>query len=432
MRALGETHRWRPSTQRVLTLFLALAAALSPSAALFAGPVVLGKLEIHGLKLLSEERVAQASGLRLDEPVTVEDLKAAAQRLGQSGFFSSLRFRYQVSAGRMTAIFDVQEATVFRTCVFENFVGIPDSELNAALQRAIPLYAGQLPLSGTAIDTATSALEELLEKRGVTAEVSSTDFMDLNTQQKRLLFEIPSEVMEVAGLEFEGAVDVKPDVLMRAARQLVGQRYSRTAAVAFFRLSLLPIYRERGYLEASFGEFTTRPETPSDRERVVLTIPVTEGPQYRWMGADWQGNTLFSADELDKLLDMQEGKIADGVHLDEGLTKIREAYGQLGHIGLQLRAQAHYVRKQAEVSFSYELTEGPTYRMGKLSIQGAPAGTEQKYRRAWKLESGAVFDSTYPQSYAEELARIRLAIAGPTRLVPNPATLVVDVTIQIR
>lgn len=424
--------RSRSFTKPVLLNIFGLGCLLSMH--LLGEPVVLGRLEISGLNRLEQTQVAISSGLRLAEPITPEDVEAAAARLGESGFFSSLRYHYETRDGRMAVTFEVTEAAPFRRCVFDNFVGIPESELNAALRARLPMYSGELPASGAALDTASAALEELLKVRGITAEVSHTDFVDTNTGKVLVLFEVTSEVYKIAGFEFPGAQQVQPDTLVKASEQLIGRRYSRTSAAGFFRLSLLPIYRERGYLQASFGTATAEPASADDGSGVTLSAPVTEGTQFHWAGADWVGNTLFSSSELDELLGMRQGEIANGVKLDEGLQKIRDSYGRKGHFALQTRAQASFSKDDATVSYSFTLSEGPTYQMGKLVIRGWPDEDARRLKAAWKLEPGQVYDSTYLDTFLETISRLKLRATPGTKMSmevkPDPMNLTVNVTIE--
>jgi outer membrane protein insertion porin family len=397
-------------------------------------PVILGNLEVRGLDHLQKAQVVLASGLRLSQPITPQDVKAAAERLGRSGFFSTLHYRYATTGNEMTVTFEVAEAKPLRRCVFDNFVGIPEEELDAFLRKKLPMYSGELPMTGPALDEARSALEELLEERGVTADVTYTDSFDMHSEEQTLLFEISSEVYKIAALEFPGAEQVKPEVLIKASSQLIGQRYSRTAAAGFFRLSLLPIYRQRGYLQASFGTAVAEPIPGGADGGVLLSVPVSEGMQFHWAGADWQGNTVCSADELGELLSMRLGEIANGIKIDEGLQRIRDAYGRKGYIDLQTSAKATFVKKEATVAYTFTLVEGSAYRMGSLSLRGWPPEDERMLREAWKLRPGQVYDSSYLDTFLEQIKKLRMHAAPGTQMnmtiKPDPVDLTVNVTIE--
>ncbi len=421
-----------PRITRLLVLCISL-CGISSSA--LGATAILDKLQFVGLEHFKAERVARAAGLELGQPITLEQLRSAAEHLGHSGFFNSLRFSYATSGGRMAVTFEVAEAGPLRTCVFDNFVGIPEADLQAAVRKKLPIYSGELPLSGTAPDEAASALEELLAERGITADVSHSDLLDLRTQRHLLLFEISSEVFKVAALEFPGAEHVAAGLLAETAKQLIGQRYSATAAARFFTLTLLPVYRERGYLQASFGAATATPSA-GDPTGVVLSVPITEGIQYHWAGVSWEGNTVYSAPELDGFLEMEKGDIADSLRLDQGLQRIRDAYGRKGRLDLQVRSQANFVKDDDNVTFSITLTEGPEYRMGTLFLEGMSRENQQRIREAWGLGPGQVYDSSYLDSFLDRLPGLNLNISHAAEVSaatrPDPVKRIVDVTIEMK
>ena len=198
---------------------------------------------------------------------------------------------------------------------------------------------------------------------------------------------------------------------------------------------MLPVYRERGYLQASFGAATATPSA-GDPTGVVLSVPVTEGIQYHWAGVSWEGNTVYSAPELDGFLEMKKGDIADSLRLDQGLQRIRDAYGRKGRLDLQVRSQANFVKDDDNVTFSITLTEGPEYRMGTLFLKGMSRENQQRIREAWGLETGQVYDSSYLDSFLDRLPGLNLNISHAAEVSaatrPDPVKRIVDVTIEMK
>jgi outer membrane protein assembly factor BamA len=54
----------------------------------------LAAIHVTGSQLFKEQRIAQASGLKVGSAVGQDDLHAAAQRLAASGAFAHVGFRY--------------------------------------------------------------------------------------------------------------------------------------------------------------------------------------------------------------------------------------------------------------------------------------------------------------------------------------------------
>ena len=72
----------------------------------------LAAVQVKGAKRFTEADVTRLSGLTVGHPVqTIADVTAAADRLGASGLFKSLSYRYVTNVDGMTVIFDSRRPT---------------------------------------------------------------------------------------------------------------------------------------------------------------------------------------------------------------------------------------------------------------------------------------------------------------------------------
>ena len=112
-----------------------------------------------------------------------------------------------------------------------------------------------------------------------------------------------------------------------------GNEYSRKFVSSFAASNLLTFYREVGQLKAAFAPPLGKPEaTANCKSGVDLTIPVDEGSIYKWDRAEWSGNKVLTAEELNALLQMSAGQPANGVKLDNAPQEIKKSYGRKGHL----------------------------------------------------------------------------------------------------
>ena len=140
-------------------LLLALILLL-PALAGAADRYHLVRVLVTGSERYHEDDLVRATGLKVDSQVTADDLQNAANRLGNSGAFSSVQFLFKPAVGTkgVEADFQVSDAEKFLPAAFENFVWFSDSELQAAVHQMVPLYDGQLPTSGNMSDEVNAAL----------------------------------------------------------------------------------------------------------------------------------------------------------------------------------------------------------------------------------------------------------------------------------
>jgi outer membrane protein assembly factor BamA len=397
-------------------------------------------IETEGLQTLTAETVIATSGLKIGESFSVEAIDAAAERLVKSGLFKRVAYRTRNVGGNVTITFQLEEVKGQSSpVVFDNFIWFSDEELSAAIKREVLSFNGSAPDTGNTNEAIKKALQNLLAERKLPGQV------EYNLTEHEHLFRVAGVPMKICTLHFPGAQSVSEQKLIEAARSSMDLEYSRQSAKIFPKYGLYPIYRELGHLRATFGEPVARPETNPDCEGVDLTIPVNEGAVYSWVKAEWSGNQVLSAKELDAALGMSAGEVANGKKFDQGLSEIRKAYGKRGHIQVHTNETPQFDDATSRVTFKIAVNEGPQYRMGTVEFKGFTPVDAALLSEKWGLKSGEVYDRSYANRFLhvdadEILSRIFKARLSQGKPVPNLSnqeqtdsqTLTVNLTIELK
>jgi outer membrane protein assembly factor BamA len=107
-------------------------------------------------------------------PMTRQEIKAAMQRLADTGFFTDLN--YTVSSDALILTLTPSSSAQFVPVRYTNFVWWTPSELTTLIQARVPLYQGKLSLKGSMLDQVEAALVAILKQKGIDAEVHITAF----------------------------------------------------------------------------------------------------------------------------------------------------------------------------------------------------------------------------------------------------------------
>jgi outer membrane protein assembly factor BamA len=397
-------------------------------------------IEAEGLQSLTTEIVIATSGLKIGDTFSVEATDAAAERLVNSGLFKSVAYRTRSVGPNVTITFQLEEIKgQSAPVVFDNFIWFSDEELAAAIKREVPSFNGSAPDIGNTNEAIKTALQNLLAERKLPGEV------EYNLTEHEHLFRVTGVPMKICTLHFPGAQHVSEQKLIQTTRSSMDQEYSRQSAMTFPKFGLYPIYREVGNLRASFGEPVGKPEKNGSCEGVDLTIPVNEGAVYSWASAQWSGNQVLSAQELDAALGMKPGEVANGKKFDKGLSEIQRAYGKHGHIQVRMNPTPEFDDSGPRVTFKIAVNEGPQYRMGTVEFKGFSSDDAAMLGKKWNLKSGEVYDQSYAGRFFRDdareivsrLAQERQAHGKPlpnfdTQEKPDRQTLVVNLTIEIK
>jgi outer membrane protein insertion porin family len=368
---------------------------------------VLASISATGSEKFTSAQVVAGSGLKVGEPVTRQKLQIAANRLAATGLFSNVHYRYSSKGKNVNLEFQVADAPTVPV-TFDNFPWFTNEQLDQIIRQSVGLFDGMAPEYGSYDDAIASAIENKLHSLGVAGRVEHRLIEKLVGSGMELQFRLVGPALNVGSVQFTDPLASHDERVQQRLRDVLGKPFSRYYINVFVTEQVRPIYLSQGYLRVRFGppqaRFSGNPNQV-DLNKVLVIVPVTPGARFTWAGASWNGNTVFKSQELDRMLGMQPGSTADGLAIEAGWEKIRQAYGQQGYLDASLDPEPVYDKAKATVSYNVNVTEGEPYKMGKLVIAGLSVEAERRVRKAWKIDKGKTFDQDYFHAFVSDIAK---------------------------
>ena len=365
-------------------------------------------IKVTGSKRYDEKVIAAASGLQLGTPATDDDFKKAARRLGDTGMFTDIAYSFSYSSAGTKLEFHVTDAEHFVPVRFEDFVWFSDDDLLRRIKEQVPLFDGDLPLSGRMADAISDVLQAMLVERSIPGHVEYERTGKSDGPVEAIVYRVSNVVVQIRDVEFNGAGEAELPALKAAARRVFDREYSRTVLNALVEHQLLPVYHTRGYLKARFSDpqpkVVQQPSAQNDQgirnlTVVDVTYTVTPGAQYSLKGVEWSGNHEFTTEFLDKMVRAEPGKPANTVRISDNLKDVQKLYGSRGYVTATIKANATFDDAAGTVVIHLDVNEGAVYHMGDLEFRGLDNSLTAKLRNAWKIRPGEVYDSTYLTEY---------------------------------
>jgi outer membrane protein assembly factor BamA len=376
------------------------------------------EVKVTGSKRFTSEEVAAASGLPVGTVAHEEDFKKAARQLGETGAFGNIAYTFAYSSAGTKLEFQVTDANKFVFARFTDFVWFTDEELLQKIHERIPLFKGELPANGRLPDQVSDVLQALLVENGIPGHVEYLRNTDLHNTDKgdhlvSITYNVAGVSIRIHHAEFPGAPADELPLLHAAAEKVTDLEYSRDFMANFIEHTLLPIFREHGYLKARCAAEPTVVKTaaldPSDNRPkptfVDVTFAVTPGLQYKLARWDWSGNKAIPSEQLDALLHAKAGQTANTVQLDGDLRAVQELYGARGNILATIKVDAEF-DDAATVIYHLRVNEGAVFHMGELEFRGLDNNYSARLRAAWKLRPGDVYDATYLKQFLPEARKL--------------------------
>ena len=371
-------------------------ACLFPAVAGAADHFNLVRVLVTGSQRYQEDDLVRATGLNVNTQVTADDLQNAANYLGNSGAFASVQFLFKPAVGAkgVEADFQVTDAKSYLPAVFENIVWFSDQDLREALHKAVPLFKGNIPNSGTMSDDVSAALRKFLASKGLPSEVAYTMSAIFGGPPTAYKFKVTDANLKVRDVVLLGVARMPPDQLAKVVAPLKDTDYLRSDVAVVLEKNLTPIYQQRGYLKFAITEIKPKVD---EKSQVTVEATLSEGDQYRLAGISWSGNTLISGDELTKHITLKPGSPVDALQLERDLAQVRKLYGKFGREAVSIKPVPAFANDT--VSYAFQVTEGDLYHMGKLEIQGVEPEQTRKLEQIWKLAEGQPYDATYVHQF---------------------------------
>jgi outer membrane protein assembly factor BamA len=385
------------------------ASSQKPLAQMPASARQLIAIKVTGSKRFPEDAIAASTGLQLGTVVGEDDFKKASRRLGDTGAFSDIAYSYTYASAGTKLEFKVTDADKFVPAKFEDFVWFPDTEIRSRIKEHVPLFDGELPLSGRMPDEVSDVLQAMLVENAIPGHVDYIRDGKPDGPVESINYKVSEVLIRVRNIEFAGAGEAEKPALEAAARRLPEREYSRSRLNLLVQRELLPVYHARGYLKATFGQpqpkAVTQPsaealeEGPRNQTVVDVTFAVTPGQQYKLKSLEWSGNHEFPTDTLGTLVHAKPGQPANTVRLSEDLKEVQKLYSARGFMTAAIKADAQFDDAASTVAIRLDVKEGFAYHMGELEFRGLDNSLTAKLRAIWKLRQGDVYDATYLEEY---------------------------------
>ena len=417
-------------------LLVGLLCTTGLTAAQAAGGFKLAGVKVLGSTRYSESEIARGGGLKIGENVTPDTLKEAAGRLGASGVFAEVNYHYRTVGNRLWAEFALWDGGKFLPCRFANFVWFTDAELLAGLSSRVPLFNGQVPESGDLLARVSSALEGMLKERGIEAQVESAPDQNLGGLVEDMAFRVIGLTLPVAKVAFTGVQKVGAAILQDAAQPLLGKDFDSSFVNQFANRSIVRVYRQHGYLRARFGDSTVQPlkgEGPPNA--LLVTLPVTEGEQYRLKEIVWSGESVIPNADLVKSIRQAPGGVVDAIQLEQDVFALPMLYHDKGYLTANIVPEASLDDATHAAVYKIMIRQGDLFRMGKLEISGVDATHARSLLKLCRLRTGDPFKKSELDAFVRQvldvLSRLPLGSSVSPRLDPHYDTKTVDVTVII-
>jgi outer membrane protein assembly factor BamA len=360
-------------------------------------------IKVTGTQRYKPEDVIATTGLQFGKTVSEDDFKQAVRILGDTGAFSDLQYSFQYSPEGTKLTLQVRDAEHFVPTRFDNVVWFSDRELLDQIHTTVPLFHGELPITGDLADQVSNALQAMLIARKLQGKADYLREAHEEGPVEAFVFTVTGPQIHIRNITFAGAAATELPQLEAVASKLQGSDYLQSILRVQEEKNFLPVYLQHGYLKASFGDVLTKVVQDNPQETLVdVTFPVDPGRQYSLADIQFSGNQAFPVDTLRPLIHLPLHQPANAVQLATDIDAVTRLYGTRGYMAASIQPKADTDDANSTVKYTLLISESSIYAMGDLELRGLDSRTTARLQDEWKLHDGDPYDNSYAQRFLEQ------------------------------
>ncbi len=346
-----------------------------------------GTQRIDPTTVLSYLRVSPGDSF---DPVRINE---SLKDLFGSGLFADVTLRREGDA----LVVVVTENPIINRVAFEGNRRIDDAILDSETE-----LRQRKVFTRTKVQSDVQRILEVYRRQGRFAATVDAKVIQLEQNRVDLVFEInEGPESEIRSINFIGNRAFSDGSLREeiATSEAAFWKFLSTTdtydpdRLTFDRELLRRFYLERGY--ADFRVLSVVAELTTDREGFIVTFTIDEGERYTFGAIDIT-TTLKNLDPeiLRKQVTTVEGEWYDASAVDQTVTGLTEAAGNLGFAFVDVRPRVERDRESRIIQFVYEIREGPKVYVERIDIEGNIRTIDQVIRREFRLVEGDAFNAT--------------------------------------
>jgi len=352
-------------------------------------PFVIRDIRVEGVQRTEAGTVFTYMPVKVGERIDDEKAAQAIKALYATGFYQDVRLERDGDV----LIVTVQERPAISSIEIEGAKEFTKDNLKDGLKQA-GIQENKI-YDKSILDRAEKELKRQYTGRGFYGAVVKTTVTPLERNRVSLRFDIEEgNVTKIADINIIGAKEFTEKQLLREMKLTTpgwftwfskADQYSKQQLTADLE-ALRSFYLNRGFLE--FNIDSTQVSITPDRERIYITIAITEGPVYRMGEVKLSGDLIVKESELTPLVQVKKGDVFSREKVIDTTKKIGDRLGNEGYSFANVNPVPDLDREKRVAGFTFFIDPGKRVYVRRVNITGNQKTQDEVIRRELRQMEG--------------------------------------------
>lgn len=413
-------------------------------------------IEVEGLTTSRKDFVIGTSGLQVGSQITVpgESISSAIKSLYRTGLFSNIEI---IETGR-------EPGGIYLKIIVEEQPRLEEYQIHGVkrshrndLREEITLLKGYA-VTESSLAQAKNTIQRFYKEKGYWYTEINVEKTKTDTVRNRVTvrFNIdPGKRLEIKQITFDGNTQFSDRELQKALKNVKEDKWWKFFSKKVFKESefetakenLHSFYGEHGFLDFRITSDTVYTFPYTQRRLLVLETPATgikvnitieEGPQYKVRNITWEGNTVYTDEQLTQTLDFHKGDIFNQkkfdrrLHINQSGPDVTSLYQDIGYLFFQVQPEIEMVGEDS-VDLHMNIYEDEIAYIREVSFKGNTKTHDDVVRRTLRTIPGDKYSRQNIIRTIRELGQLgyfRQNSITPN-LSPNRENNTVDITYNL-
>jgi len=395
-------------------------------------------IQTNGLKKVEREAVLQKISEKVNSEFDESKVRADIQILYDMGYFDGIEVSQQPVQGGIRLIFDFVERPVIADVEIEGNDNISTSDLEEVIK-----VKKWTIVDINKIQEDVGLIQKTYEEKGYYLAHASYELKPNANGEVKLVYHIADyekvQIKKIVFLNNHKFTDDRLKSVFQETRE--GEPLSVLSSSGTFKESsfkndlqrLVLFYLDNGYVK--FKQENPIITISEDKRFVTISIYVDEGEQYQMGKIDFSGDLLFPRGDLEKEVQMTEGKTFSITQRNADIQRLTEKYQDLGYAFVNVIPKMDIDDATKTVAMNYGFEKGSLVHFGEIRVVGNTKTFDKVIRRELRINEGELFSGSKLRISKERVER--LGFFAPGEVTFNQVTHkdrddIVDIEINIK
>ena len=387
-------------------LLSALLAAFFSAAAFAIQPFVIKDIRVEGAQRTEAGTVFSYLPVKVGENMDDDKAAAAIKALYATGFYSDVRLEVE---NDVLIVFLVERPAISQI------------DINGAKEFTKENLKDGLKATGISeakifdrsiLDRAEKEIKRQYTSRGFYSAKVTTTVTPIERNRISLTFTIDEgEVSKIVDINIIGASAFSESTLLKEFELSTGGWFSwftKDDQYSKQKLSgdlekLKSYYLNRGYLE--FNIESTQVSITPDKEKIYITVNISEGPVYKISDIKFQGELKITEAEMRSLLLFKSGETFSRQKIVDSVKQISDRLGNDGYSFANINPVPDADRAAKTASFTMFVDPGRRVHVRRINVQGNSRTRDEVVRREMRQLESAWYSNEKIARSKERLER---------------------------